>query len=75
MVRWNTQRKVEAQGRGDGRLPTPEKREKGPLPEISPQAVAQRAYEKFLARGGKHGNDQRDWFEAERELKAEKRSN
>jgi hypothetical protein len=31
-------------------------------------AVARRAYERFLARGGEHGRDQEDWFEAEREL-------
>ena len=75
MVRWNTQRKMETRGRGDGRLPTPEKREKGSLSEIPTQAIAKRAYEKFLARGGNHGEDQRDWFEAERELKTETRSN
>ncbi len=39
--------------------------------QISHEAVAKRAYEKFLARGGKHGNDLKDWLEAERELKAE----
>ena len=38
---------------------------------ITPEAIAQRAYEKFLARGGNHGDDQRDWFEAERELNQE----
>ena len=63
MVRWNAQRKVETRSRGDERQ------------QVSEQAIAQRAYEKFLARGGNHGDDQRDWFEAERELKAETRSN
>jgi len=32
------------------------------------QAVAQRAYELFLARGGSHGDDVNDWLAAEREL-------
>ena len=30
--------------------------------------VARRAYELFLARGGKHGSDMDDWLEAERQL-------
>lgn len=42
---------------------------------VTAEAVAKRAYEKWLARGGKHGNDQRDWFEAERELRAESARN
>ncbi len=42
-----------------------------PSVQISHEAIAKRAYEKFLARGGKHGNDLKDWLEAERELKAE----
>jgi len=33
-----------------------------------PQAIAQRAYELFLARGGVHGDDVTDWLSAEREL-------
>lgn len=37
-------------------------------PAVSPEEVARRAYEKWVARGGRHGDDQRDWFEAEREL-------
>ena len=38
---------------------------------VSPaEQVAQRAYERFQMRGGTHGHDQEDWFEAERELKA-----
>jgi hypothetical protein len=32
------------------------------------QRIAQRAYERFQARGGEAGRDQEDWFEAEREL-------
>jgi len=32
-------------------------------------AVARRAYERFLARGGSHGHDVEDWLAAERELR------
>jgi hypothetical protein len=31
-------------------------------------AVAGRAYEIFLERGGQHGNDLDDWLQAEREM-------
>jgi hypothetical protein len=34
------------------------------------ERVARRAYERFQARGGEHGHDQKDWLEAERELSA-----
>ena len=30
--------------------------------------IARRAYDRFQARGGTHGLDQQDWFEAERDL-------
>ena len=30
--------------------------------------VAQRAYERFIARGRQHGHDVEDWLSAEREL-------
>ncbi|MBF6571420.1 MAG: DUF2934 domain-containing protein [Candidatus Binataceae bacterium] len=36
--------------------------------------ISLRAYELFLARGGIHGEDWRDWFVAERELAENKRS-
>jgi hypothetical protein len=32
------------------------------------ERVAQRAYERFQARGSEHGHDQDDWLEAERDL-------
>jgi hypothetical protein len=32
------------------------------------EAIARRAYEKYLARGQVHGLDQEDWAEAQREL-------
>jgi hypothetical protein len=34
--------------------------------------IARRAYERFQMRGGEHGRDQEDWFEAERELNADR---
>ena len=30
--------------------------------------VEQRAYERFVARGGMHGSDLEDWLEAERDV-------
>ncbi|MGA9521374.1 MAG: DUF2934 domain-containing protein [Myxococcaceae bacterium] len=33
------------------------------------EEIARRAYELYLARGGVHGYEQEDWFQAERELK------
>jgi Protein of unknown function (DUF2934) len=32
------------------------------------EQIAARAYEIYLARGGEHGRDQDDWYQAEREL-------
>ena len=34
-----------------------------------PDAIAKRAYEIYLNRGGQHGADLDDWLEAERELR------
>lgn len=34
----------------------------------SPERVAQRAYERYEARGREDGHDLADWYEAEREL-------
>ena len=51
----------------------------GPSPEKAPVAVtfshdelAARAYTLFLARGGRHGDDWGDWFQAEAELRRER---
>ena len=41
------------------------------IPEVPQEAIAKRAYEKFLARGCQDGQDIKDWLEAERELKTE----
>jgi hypothetical protein len=45
-------------------------------PSVQPRAqspdedqVARLAYELFLKRGGAHGHDQEDWFQAERQLR------
>src|SRR4030095_15574470 len=50
------------------------------MPKISPMRrepthlqIAQRAFEIYIARGGDHGQDVGDWFEAERQLAAELR--
>jgi hypothetical protein len=34
----------------------------------TPDAIAQRAFEVYCARGGGHGQDVDDWLQAEREL-------
>lgn len=39
------------------------------LPGNDSERVARRAYERFLTRGGEHGHDREDWFEAEREMR------
>lgn len=31
--------------------------------------ISRRAYQRFEERGGGHGNDQDDWYEAEREVR------
>jgi len=33
------------------------------------EQIAARAYEIFIARGGQHGRDQEDWYQAESELR------
>ena len=37
-------------------------------PPVDRDRIAQRAYELYLQRGGDHGQDQEDWYAAEREL-------
>jgi Protein of unknown function (DUF2934) len=39
-------------------------------PATTPDAIARRAYEIFLARGAAHGADMDDWLLAERELRS-----
>jgi hypothetical protein len=40
-------------------------------PEPTHIQIANRAFEIYVSRGGEHGHDVRDWFEAERQLKTE----
>ncbi|MGE5850745.1 MAG: DUF2934 domain-containing protein [Candidatus Methylomirabilota bacterium] len=61
-----------ARTRGNSRAPssTPAK---APLAvTLSHDELAARAYTLFLARGGRHGDDWRDWFQAEAELRRER---
>jgi hypothetical protein len=37
--------------------------------EPSHEDIARRAYQLYEERGGEHGHDQDDWFQAERELR------
>lgn len=39
----------------------------------TPDEIATEAYQIYLARGGQHGYDQDDWFEAERRLTERRR--
>jgi hypothetical protein len=39
--------------------------------QVPHDKIAQRAYEKWVKRGRKDGNDVQDWVEAEAELRAE----
>ncbi len=41
-------------------------------PEPSADAIRQRAYERYLERGGKHGGHDDDWHAAEAELRTKK---
>jgi Protein of unknown function (DUF2934) len=42
-----------------------------PKRELTHPQIAHRAFEIYVARGGDHGHDMGDWFEAERQLVAE----
>jgi Protein of unknown function (DUF2934) len=69
----------------DHTQPSAPPRSNGPLPmpiaamylvqpeAVADDAVAARAYEKFIARGSTHGSDQEDWAAAKAELIAEAR--
>jgi hypothetical protein len=54
--------------KGTSMAPTPT-----PTVQIPRDKIAMRAYEKWCQRGCRHGDDQQDWFEAERELLSEQR--
>lgn len=38
-----------------------------PAQQVAPESIAERAYYRFLARGGEHGHDLEDWLAAEQE--------
>jgi Protein of unknown function (DUF2934) len=40
-------------------------------PEPTHVQIANRAFEIYVSRGGEHGHDEGDWFEAERQLQTE----
>jgi len=42
--------------------------------DLKLQKVAERAYHKFVIRGGEHGHDLADWLEAEKEIEAEEKA-
>jgi hypothetical protein len=42
-----------------------------PADTISHEAIARRAYERFVARGYQHGHDREDWLAAEADLRVE----
>jgi len=75
MARFGLRRNTQVQERSDGRAPAVTRTQRSSRWEVPSEAIAKRAYEKFLARGGRHGDDWRDWFEAEQELKTETQRN
>ena len=44
-----------------------------PQSDLTQEQIAKRAYEIFSTRGGEHGHDQEDWFQAEQELRTKVR--
>ena len=42
---------------------------RGAAAGLTHEAVARRAFEIYLGRGGHHGRDVEDWFQAEKELR------
>lgn len=60
--------------RSNGPLPMPVAVVRLVQPEtVADDAIATRAYEKFVARGSAHGRDEEDWATAKAELIAEAR--
>ena len=66
--------KVSPSARGQDNSSSLRRPQRAPT-RVPAEVVARRAYEKFVARGGRHGDDWRDWFEAERELTTEAQRN
>ena len=55
----------------NGPLPMPIAVHLAPPELVANEAIAKRAYEKFVARGSAHGGDEEDWAHARAELIAE----
>ena len=51
------------------RIPVRGERQPGTSTLITEEAIAQRAYALYLARGSEDGHDVEDWLQAERELR------
>lgn len=49
-------------------MPSRRRSDSHPLRDPITEAIAQRAFELFLARGREHGHDLEDWLQAEREF-------
>jgi hypothetical protein len=60
-----------ARKRRNSPAPSSSRKEAPAAPMLSYEALAARAYALFLARGGQPGDDLRDWFQAEVELRQE----
>jgi len=58
-----------AQIKPDRRKPVSRKKAVADV-NVSDEAVAARAFEYYLSRGGEHGRDMDDWLAAERDLRA-----
>ena len=56
-------------GSASRRRPAAIPRKSGPVLLPTRAAIAMRAYELYLMRGGEHGHDFDDWVAAERELR------
>ena len=49
-------------------MPSRRRTDSHPRRDFITEAITQRAFELFLARGGEHGHDLDDWLQAEREV-------
>ena len=49
-------------------MPSRRRTDSHPRRDPFTEAIALRAFELFLARGGEHGHDLEDWLQAEREV-------
>jgi len=52
------------------RAPKAPSKKAGSWTEQQKRQIAERAYQRFLERGGRHGYELEDWLQAEAELKA-----